>query len=393
MYPFGGLPENLVAFCAYLRREHGFLAGPGEARDAARALELLDVADERAVRDALRPILSRRWQDAAIFDRAFDAFFFPGPEGVQQHGLPPAAQRIPSSDEERPSPERPGPAGEGHEDDRAGEGGMPIPAPGAGEAGPERLSLARVSYSATESAGAAADLAPVDEAWRDAARMLVRRVQLGRSRRWRPSPRGRRFDVRRTMRAGIQTAGEMLSVKWLRRPRRSPRFVVLVDGSRSMTEHALTALGIAVALAGVTMRVEAFTFSTRIERVTRPVRRAASGRRARLEGLGRAWGGGTSIGGSLAEFLRRFGERMLGPDTLVIIASDGLDLGEPDRLRDAVRELRRKSAAVVWVNPLLETPGYEPTARGMAAARPFVTLFASANDAPGFRALARAVRV
>jgi uncharacterized protein with von Willebrand factor type A (vWA) domain len=223
--------------------------------------------------------------------------------------------------------------------------------------------------------------------------MLVRRVQLGRSRRWRPSPRGRRFDVRRTMRAGIQTAGEMLSVKWLRRPRRSPRFVVLVDGSRSMTEHALTALGIAVALAGVTMRVEAFTFSTRIERVTRPVRRAASGRRARLEGLGRAWGGGTSIGGSLAEFLRRFGERMLGPDTLVIIASDGLDLGEPDRLRDAVRELRRKSAAVVWVNPLLETPGYEPTARGMAAARPFVTLFASANDAPGFRALARAVRV
>ena len=29
MYPFGDLPGNLTAFCAALRREHGFGIGPG----------------------------------------------------------------------------------------------------------------------------------------------------------------------------------------------------------------------------------------------------------------------------------------------------------------------------------------------------------------------------
>ena len=58
MYPFGSLPENLIAFGAVLRRDHGFRIGPGELHDAARALEVVDLADERAVRHALRPILS-----------------------------------------------------------------------------------------------------------------------------------------------------------------------------------------------------------------------------------------------------------------------------------------------------------------------------------------------
>jgi hypothetical protein len=77
----------------------------------------------------------------------------------------------------------------------------------------------------------------------------------------------------------------------------------------------------------------------------------------------------------------------------VIIASDGLDLGEPDTLRDAMIELRRRSAGLVWLNPLLETAGYEPTARGMRAARPYVTTFASVTDAASFARLSRLVRV
>ncbi len=42
MYPFASLPENLTAFCAVLRREHGFRVGPGELHDAARALEIVE---------------------------------------------------------------------------------------------------------------------------------------------------------------------------------------------------------------------------------------------------------------------------------------------------------------------------------------------------------------
>ncbi len=169
--------------------------------------------------------------------------------------------------------------------------------------------------------------------------------------------------------------------------------MLLIDGSRSMGPSAQRALEIATALAGATTRVEVFTFSTALEKVTGEVRRAAAGETRRLEHLRHAWAGGTHIGQSLDEFLRRYGERTVGRDTVVIIVSDGLYIGEPEPLREAMRALRRRSAAVVWLNPLIETPGYEPTAVGMRAARPYVTTFASVNQAEQFARLARRVRL
>ena len=160
-----------------------------------------------------------------------------------------------------------------------------------------------------------------------------------------------------------------------------------------MDAYAATALQVAVAIASVTMRVDVFTFSTSLRRVTGDVRRAAAGVPVRLEHLRSAWGGGTSIGACLREFLRRFGERSLSRETLVIIASDGLDVGEADVLREAMRELHRRSSGVVWLNPLLDTPGYEPTAAGMRAARPFIATFASIRDQAGFARLPRLVRL
>ena len=67
MYPFASLPENLAAFCDALRRRHGFHIGPGELRDAARALDIVDLANERAVRHALRPILGGPLDDVTVF--------------------------------------------------------------------------------------------------------------------------------------------------------------------------------------------------------------------------------------------------------------------------------------------------------------------------------------
>lgn len=76
-----------------------------------------------------------------------------------------------------------------------------------------------------------------------------------------------------------------------------------------------------------------------------------------------------------------------------MIASDGLDAGAPDILRDAMRELHRCSAGIVWVNPLLETPGYEPIASGMRAARPYISTFTSVTDPASLRRLSRVIRV
>jgi uncharacterized protein with von Willebrand factor type A (vWA) domain len=258
----------------------------------------------------------------------------------------------------------------------------------------EAAIFAPSSYSPLDAdAAAPPELPRVERAWSDAARSFVRRLHLGLSRRWRPATRGRRFDLRRTLRAGLQTGGEALSPRWLRRPRRTPRFVLLIDGSRSMSAHTGTALQIAVALATATKRIEVFTFSTGLQRVTDDVRRATAGERRYLDRLHHAWAGGTSIGTCLRDFLRRFGDRMVGRDTVAMITSDGLDVGTPDLLRDAMRELHGRAAGVVWLNPLLETEGYEPTAAGMRIARPYVTTFTSVSDASGLARLSRTVGI
>jgi uncharacterized protein with von Willebrand factor type A (vWA) domain len=398
MYPFASLPENLAAFCEMLRGEHGFHIGSGELRDAARALDVVDLASERAVRHALRPVLSCKLDDVAVFDEAFTQFFFPGPEGVRQDQIP-STRLEPGTDADgrdtdlQRARRAPPPRADADESPWPATGSM-SPFDSTNDGLEEATVFAPSSYSPLDgNRFDAPELPRVERPWRDAARSFVRRLRLGLSRRQRPARRGRRFDLRRTLRAGLQTGGEALSPRWLRRPPRAPRIVLLVDGSRSMSAHTRTALQMAVALASATMRVEVFTFSTGLQRVTEEVRRAAAGEVRRLDRLHHAWAGGTAIGTCLYDFLRRFAERLLGRDTVVMIVSDGLDVGMPDVLRDAMRELHRRSAGVVWLNPLLETEGYEPTAAGMSAARPYVTTFASINDHAGLARLSRVVRL
>jgi uncharacterized protein with von Willebrand factor type A (vWA) domain len=397
MYPFASLPANLAAFCAVLRRDHAFRIGPGELHDAARALDVVNLADEHAVRHALRATLTGTLDDVTVFDRAFAGFFFPDPADPHQDRMASTRRELESDADEREAAAararrvlRPGAA---LADASEPHGGPMTPFETADGALDAASVFAASSYSPLEADDAERPALPrVEPAWCDAARSWVRRLHLGLSRRWRPAIQGRRFDLRRTLRASLQTGGDPLTPRWLRRPRRTPRFVLLIDGSRSMSSHRWTALQVAVAMASVTMRVEVFTFSTALRRVTTEVRRAAAGELRRLDGMHHSWAGGTSIGACLHDFLRRFGGRMLGRDTVVLITSDGLDVGAPDTLRDAMRELHRRSSVVVWLNPLLETAGYEPTASGMRAARPFVDTFASVNDAAAFARLSRLVR-
>jgi uncharacterized protein with von Willebrand factor type A (vWA) domain len=389
MRPLSSLPENLAAFCALLRG-HDFQIGPGELVDAVRALEVVTLGDERIVRDALRLVLSSRAADLAVFDRLFSEYFFdkPGtpqgadaasPEAVVARRTGGEAQASQSIDRRAPETEAAkrqaglGESGEADDEDEAG-------------------SL-RSAWSPLAGSSAGPDLGPAGEAWRDAARTLVRRVELGVSRRWRPARCGRRFDLRRTLRQSLHTGGEMLTPRWLARRRRRARFVVLVDGSRSMSVHAPAALQIAIALADATADVHVFTFSTALRQVTADVRAAADGRVQKLEGLDDAWGGGTTIGACLRAFVSRAGDRLLGRSTLVIVVSDGLDVGDPVALGHAMHDLRRRSAGIVWLNPLLASPGYEPVASGMHVALPHVTTFASGVSADDFARVARLVRV
>jgi uncharacterized protein with von Willebrand factor type A (vWA) domain len=383
-YPAGDLGANVLAFCDGLRRDEGFAIGTGEALDAVRAVEAVGLADLDAVRTGMRLVLSATPEQQREFRRLFDAFFFPGPQGIAQHRLPAepdgAVLGEPGDDEAAQS--GPPDAGAVDGDGPPGAGGDAV---ATGPGGVSELLAARYSPAAG-TAPAPAQVVP-DAAMLAAAARLLARLRLGRSRRLRPMRRGHRFDLRRTLRANLGYGGELIHPRLIGRPPRHPRVVVLIDGSRSMTPYAPAMLEFAAALARRTDRADAYVFSTRLARVTAQLRRGG------LPRLGEAWGGGTRLGECLAAFTGGDGERLLGPETLILIASDGLDVGDPETLREAMRTLHRRSCAVVWVNPLLDGAGYEPTAQGMQAALPYVTTLAAAQDAAGFARLAAAVRI
>ena len=395
MYPFAAFPENVVAFGVVLRNQYGFRLGLRQIHDALRALEVASIVDRRSVRNLWRPILSSTADEAKLFDRAFDGFF------LRHGGVPDELDRAvdrgagaaPAVPHARRQPQR------DREDSIDGigtEAELPesaVDVDDVGEAEDEQEGILRSSYSPIAGEAPAPELGPADRGWRDAALAFVRRVQTALSRRWKPAARGTRFDLRRTLRSSLHTGGEPLQPRWRARPRLRARFVMILDGSRSMSSYADAALHSAVAIATATTNVETFVFSTSLQRITPAIRRAASGRSIRVPHLEHAWGGGTGIGACLRDFIHRYGERLLGRDAVVIIVSDGLDVGDPVTLRKAMAELRRRSAAVIWLNPLLGTSGYEPISIGMRTARPSITTFAPISDARDLYDLARVARV
>ena len=93
------------------------------------------------------------------------------------------------------------------------------------------------------------------------------------------------------------------------------------------------------------------------------------------------------LGDSLAAFNRWHAARVVNSRTALIIVSDGYDTGEPAKMAEEMRRLRRRCRRIVWLNPLLGWQGYAPEARGMKAALPYVDLFAPAHNLESLAAL------
>jgi uncharacterized protein with von Willebrand factor type A (vWA) domain len=82
----------------------------------------------------------------------------------------------------------------------------------------------------------------------------------------------------------------------------------------------------------------------------------------------------------LHDFNRGQGARLIHSRTGVIIVSDGYDTGELSVLTEALGMLRKRARRMVWLNPLLNQPGFTPVAGGMQAAMPYLDLLAPGAD-------------
>jgi uncharacterized protein with von Willebrand factor type A (vWA) domain len=357
-----GLVVHLAEFARALRAR-GVRVALGDEVDGATALTLVDVADVAEVRRALLSALKIMPRDRAAFAELFESVWLGrpparAPRAREQVAIPrPAATRgltwLPAG----PPPE----AALGE----PGEGATPGYSPAA--------QLRRKPFDA---------LLPgeVSMMERLVARLTLR-LATEPTRRFVPTRGPGRIDLRRSLRQTVGTAGEPLRLARRTRAEEQPRLVLLCDTSGSMDQHTRFLLCFALALRRVVRHLEVFAFNTDLTRLTpwlAPGKISLTLRR--LAAGVPDWSGGTRIGASLARFVREFLPSTVNSRTVVVILSDGLDRGEPALLVQAMRAIRRRARSVIWLNPLLGDPRYEPSARGMRAALPYVDRLAAAHN-------------
>jgi uncharacterized protein with von Willebrand factor type A (vWA) domain len=375
-----GSRRRLAGFARTLR-DNGFKVGLAETRDALSILASPAAARPASLKPALRSLVCATHSDWERFDEIFDAFW-------RGHG---ARQRrtLIGSTTDGPAPLRrladaapPGPTGlpdlverrhDQHGDLPGGRGRRE----GASRAENLRQTDMRHIVDPAEIARAhalAARLARVMRA------RLVRREQIRR--------RGRRIDLRRTIHRNVSHGGTPVELAWRRRKIRQLRLILLLDASGSMSLYTAFFVRFLHGVVDAFREAEAFVFHTRLAHVSpslrdRDVTRAVD----RLALMAQGIGGGTRIGESLATFNRWHARRVINSRTAIMILSDGYDTGEPARLAEEMRRLRRRCRRIIWLNPLLGWRDYSPQARGMQAALPYVDVFAPAHNIESLAAL------
>jgi uncharacterized protein with von Willebrand factor type A (vWA) domain len=203
---------------------------------------------------------------------------------------------------------------------------------------------------------------------------------------------GTRHDIRRTMRASLQHDGEPIERYWRQPSERLRRLVVLLDISGSMEPYARALLRFMHAAVVGRQRVEAFTFGTRLTRITKELTsRDPDKALAQTSTQVSDWSGGTRLGECLRSFNDSWGISGMARGSIFVVLSDGWDRGDPEILAEQMQRINRVAFRVIWVNPLKVSPGYAPLARGMAAAMPFIDDFVEGHSLEAMRQLTEVI--
>jgi uncharacterized protein with von Willebrand factor type A (vWA) domain len=194
-----------------------------------------------------------------------------------------------------------------------------------------------------------------------------------RSRRLKPSARGKRLDIQKMLRLSLSHGGEMFQLAGKRPKLKRRPIVVLCDISGSMSAYTRVLLHFLHSLEQGAGTVESFVFGTRLTRLTPQLKqRAIEKALVAASTEVRDWLGGTRIGEALRTFNRVWARRMLDRGAIVLLISDGWDRGDPELLSQETARLQRSSFRLIWLNPLAGSPSYEPLTRGLLAALPYV---------------------
>jgi uncharacterized protein len=381
--PKDSLATAVITF-GRLLKENGFTVSTPSVMDALRGVSYVGVENIRDFKTVLSATFTVRREESAMFDRLFTAFWFAGSKAEESRedqagssgagtldldsslgfdGILLDEAEVPDSEEQDTATARPKPAEMYSPEEILREQDFKEIPQG------EDYRMARLIRTI---------IAP-----------LMRRVGVRR----RPVLSAASLDLRRLLRKNIRYGGEVFELPQFKPKRRIKRLVFLCDVSGSMNQYLRFMLRFIKEIQELPTKVETFVFATRLHRITHLMAHLPFPRA--MKELGhtvRDWSGGTRIGECLQQFISFRAGGVLGSSTVVLIHSDGWDRGDPLLLAGQMAMIHRKSYRVIWINPLMGGPSYEPTCRGMKAALPHVDSFLPAHNLVSLERLAGTLR-
>ena len=409
----GGLPGSLLAFAEDLRDE-GVAVGTSEILDAFDALAHVPWSEQEEFKQAMAATLVKSPEDRRVFELVFDRFFFRAAEaeaarqGITEAGrVGGGSEEIGGIDLDTLRAQIAAALREGSEaamrdlarlaiaafGQGQGSGVLGVdvqrirralglrvePQPELPEDDPRREGIPRDQLRRFEAhlrreleramiertaalppkrplgemdralpSAPVADLAAVHRVVTQLKRRLATQGQELRGRK-----RHAHVDVRRTMRASLETGGVPITLKFRpQRPRR-PEIFVLCDVSTSVTSASTFFLSVLHALHDAFRKLRSFVFIERISEVTEVFERERDFRAA-SEAIARDAGvadisGYTDYGRVWEEFLVEI-EDELHPRATVIVLGDARTNGRPPR-DDLFAAITARAGRTFWLNP------------------------------------------
>lgn len=390
--------RNLLRFGRRLRAA-GITVGPGQILEFVQALDQVSLRRYDDVYHAARATLLTRPEQQVAFKAEFEQFWY---DLLQERMMP--LEEYLSSDEQQGGKPRPGDSAE----DRKNANGK------AGAAESDRRVLAvegvddggdigeseeyetppeDVLLFSTREALRKKDFARfTDEEIAEARRIMADmswRLSTRETRRRQKATHGDLIDYRRTLRGSMRHGGVPIDLKHRARKHRMRPLVLICDISGSMDRYSRMLLRFVHALEHGLDSVEVFVFGTRLTRITRELRKRDVDQA--IEDVVASvddWSGGTRIGEAIKTFNYEWSRRVLRSGATVVVISDGWDRGDPDLLGVEMARLQRSCRRLIWLNPLLGAPGYQPLTQGIRAALPSIDHFLPVHNLQSLAVLA-----
>ena len=371
------LPAHVVQICRYLRG-HGFKIGPTDAKELLLAFEQHVPQSFEANKNLHKAILVKSRKEHLIFNDLFESYWVELAKAENSKNLNTVEEKL----QPKKHPSKP-------------QSSLQVLKNWLynGKISEEKELAAYSAFEALSKKDFSGFLTGEQKELMAIIRFIANKLANKHSRRYRRSKSQRQLDLKASIKNSLREAGELNRFFFKTRKKNKVNLVLLCDVSKSMELYSQFLIEFMYGFQQAIHQIRTFVFSTNIVDLSQSLKDSDYSKV--LNNLSEQvpyWSGGTRIGYSLDQFRKVYGSKLLNKNSVVVILSDGWDIGEISILENAVKHIQKKSFKLIWLNPLAGNPDYKPSTKAMAACLPYIDIFSSAHNLESLKAVAKLLR-